>query len=76
MSRDADYLVDIVSSARLIVNYAEGVEREQFLRDTALQDSVIRRLEIIGEAAGRMSSEFRAGDPEVPWGSMTGCATG
>lgn len=72
MSRDSDYLVDIVSSARLIMAYVQGVEREQFLRDTGLQDSVIRRLEIIGEAAGRVSPEFRADHPEIPWGSMTG----
>lgn len=72
MSRDSDFLLDIVLSARLIVDYVQGVEREQFLQDTALQDSVIRRLEIVGEAAGRVSSEFRAVHPEIPWASMTG----
>ena len=72
MSRDSDYLTDIVLSARLILAYVEGVGQEQFFQDTRLQDSVIRRLEIIGEAAGRVSPEFRAGHPEIPWGSMTG----
>ena len=72
MSRDSDYLADVVLSARLILAYVEGVGQEQFFQDTKLQDSVIRRLEIIGEAAGRVSPEFRATHPEVPWGSMIG----
>ena len=72
MSRDSDYLTDIVLSARLVLDYVEGIGQEEFSQDTRLQDSVIRRLEIIGEAAGRVSSEFRTGHPDIPWGSMTG----
>ena len=53
MERDSVYLLDIVSSARMLRSYLEGVVLDEFLRDTQLQDSVIRRLEIIGEAAGR-----------------------
>lgn len=40
MGRDSEYLVDILASARLISTYVEGVRREQFLKDTRLQDSV------------------------------------
>ncbi len=72
MSRDPEYLTDIVSSARLILTYVEGVRREQFIRDTRLQDSVIRRIEIIGEAVRRLSSEFREQHPNVPWRAMMG----
>ncbi len=72
MVRDSEHLVDIVASARLISTYVAGIRREQFLKDTRLQDSVIRRLEIIGEAAGRLSPEFRERHPEIPWSAMTG----
>ena len=72
MGRDSEYLVDILASARLVSTYVAGVRREQFLKDTRLQDSVIRRLEIIGEAAGRLSPEFRERHPEIPWNAMTG----
>ena len=72
MNRDPEYLADIVSSARLILTYVEGVRREQFIRDTRLQDSVIRRIEIIGEAVRRLSSEFREQHPNVPWQAMMG----
>ena len=72
MSRDPEYLTDIVSSARLILTYVEGVQRERFIRDTRLQDSVIRRIEIIGEAVRRLSPGFRERHPNIPWQAMTG----
>ena len=37
-----------------------------------MQDSVIRRFEIIGEAAGRVSQRFRDENPNVPWSEMRG----
>ncbi len=72
MDRDSVYLLDIVSSAQMIRSYLEGVVLDEFLRDTKLQDSVIRRLEIIGEAAGRVSAQFREKHPEIPWSEMRG----
>ena len=65
MDRDAVYLLDMLASARKIRAYVEGVKRDEFLRDTRLQDSVVRRLEIIGEAAGRVSPEFRDKNPGI-----------
>ena len=63
MDRDVQYLLDILASARMIRSYVEGATRQEFLTDTKLQDSVIRRIEIIGEAAGRISSAFREEKP-------------
>ncbi len=54
MDHDAPHILDIIRSARLIGAYLEGVSRENFMRNVQLQDSVIRRIEIIGEAAGRL----------------------
>ena len=72
MDRDSGYLLDILSSARMIQSYIEGVVLDEFLGDTKLQDSVIRRLEIIGEAAGRVSTQFREEHPQIPWSKMRG----
>ena len=72
MDRDVQYLLDILASARMIQIYAEGVTRHEFLVDTQLQDSVIRRIEIIGEAAGRVSSSFRDENHEIPWNEIRG----
>ena len=72
MDRDAPHVLDIAASARLVRSYVEGVTREDFLRDVQLQDSVIRRLEIAGEAAGRVSMQFRKRHPAIPWARMIG----
>ena len=42
------------------------------MSDTKSQDSVIRRLEIIGEAARRISEETRKAYPNLPWREMIG----
>ena len=72
MDRDAPHVLDIAASARLVRSYVEGVTREDFMRDVQLQDSVIRRLEIAGEAARRVSAQFRERHPAIPWARMIG----
>ena len=72
MDRDAGSILDILESARTIRAYVAGVTRQEFLRNMQIQDSVIRRLEIIGEAAGRISPEFRDAHPEIQWSEIRG----
>ena len=70
MSRDREYLLDIVEAAKLAVSYLAGKSREEFLHDTQCQDAVIRRLEIIGQAVRRVSDETKDRLPGVPWSAM------
>ena len=72
MERDSALVLDIITSARLIRSYVEGVRMDEFLSNIQLQDSVIRRIEIIGEASGRISPQFREAHPEIPWQAMRG----
>lgn len=72
MLRDKEYLVDILESAKLAVTYVENKREEDFLEDTQCQDAVIRRFEIIGEAARRVSDETQGAYPDLPWGKMIG----
>ncbi|HEY3415805.1 MAG TPA: DUF86 domain-containing protein [Armatimonadota bacterium] len=70
-----DALADIYKSAEAAVRYVAGVTYEQFLTDEVLQDALIRRLEIIGEATKRYSQfapGIRAAHPEIPWRDMAG----
>jgi uncharacterized protein with HEPN domain len=54
----------------LALNYLEGQNKEAFFKDTQRQDAVIRRLEIIGEAAGRVSMATTTKFPNLPWKKM------
>ncbi len=67
MPRDVAYLLDILEAAKLAAAYKTN---EEFILDTQCQDAVIRRLEIIGEAARRISRETRASLPALPWAAM------
>ena len=70
MSRDSAYLLDIFKAAKLALGYLEGKTKEEFFKDTQCQDAVIRRLEIIGEAAGRVSVATTTKFPNLPWKKM------
>jgi uncharacterized protein with HEPN domain len=70
MPRDTAYLLDILEAAKLAVAYVSTKTKEEFLQDTQCQDAVIRRLEIIGEAARRISEGTRARLPHLPWSAM------
>ena len=71
-TRDHSYLLDIFDSARFAEEFVAGIEREFFMGDRLRQSAVIRELAIIGEAVKKLSTEFRAAHPEIPWAQMAG----
>ncbi|MBU2561759.1 MAG: DUF86 domain-containing protein [Nanoarchaeota archaeon] len=60
----------ILDSIVLVESYMKGVNKAKFLADNKVQDAVIRRLEIIGEAAKNVPSGFAAKNVGVPWSEM------
>ena len=72
MQRDPAYFFDILDSAKLAVNYLSGISYKEFVGNIAIQDAVIRRIEIIGEASGRISSESKKKYNSLPWNEMKG----
>ena len=71
MSRDDTYLVDILESAKIALDYTFDKTWDEFYEDIQCQDAVVRRIEIIGEAARRVSQETRDKYPQIPWREMT-----
>lgn len=72
MWRDSAYLLDMLVNARRVLRYMSGADRERLERDDVLQDAVVRRLQIIGEAARKVSPETRQTHPEIPWERVIG----
>lgn len=65
-------LEHMLESIRLVGLYLEGVDKAVFLTSPQLQDSICRRLEIIGEAAARLPAGFTAQHDHVPWAKIRG----
>jgi uncharacterized protein with HEPN domain len=72
MRRNEAYLLDILIAARRAMSYMEGSSRAEFEQNEMLQDAIIRPLEIIGEAASRVSEDYQEAHPEIPWHKMIG----
>lgn len=68
------YIEDILKSIEILSEYLAEIDssREAFDNNQKLQDAVIRRLEIIGEATKRLESDFKKQYPDVPWRKMAG----
>jgi len=62
----------MLAAGQLILSYVAGKAKADFRTDTQCQDAVIRRFEIIGEAARRLSDDTRASLPQLPWDAMIG----
>jgi hypothetical protein len=61
--RDAGYLWDMREAARDCIDFVKEATYEQFGADKMMRSAVERRLEILGEAAGRISEAFQAAHP-------------
>ncbi len=71
-SREAGYLWDMLQAARRLQKFTVDLSYEAYLESILVQSAVERQLEILGEAARRMSDAFRQEHPEIPWSSIIG----
>jgi uncharacterized protein with HEPN domain len=65
-------LDDILDAIHKIQNYTADIDFTEFSKDTKTQDAVIRNLEIIGEAAGRLQEPVRVVSPDIEWRKIVG----
>ena len=72
MPRDDAILLDIVNAARLIQSFIQDQTKEAFLNDLKTQSAVLHQVTVMGEAAKRLSQEFRERHPILPWSLMAG----
>ena len=72
MQRDLQFLLDMLQSAELIMTYTAQCSKDEFVENVQLQDSVIRRLLIIAEAARRVSEATRLSLPNISWQEING----
>ena len=55
-----------------VQNMVTGVTFDEFSPESMLRMAVERAIELVGEAASRVSMEFREQNPQIPWRAMIG----
>jgi len=66
------YTEDIVTSIEKIELYLDEQDLDDFLKNSEKQDAVIRNLEIIGEAAGKIPDTIRENSQTIEWRKIVG----
>ncbi len=72
MQWDLQFLLDRLQSAELITTYIAQCSKDELVANVQLQDSVIRRLLVIAEAARRVSEATRQTLPTISWQEING----
>jgi uncharacterized protein with HEPN domain len=70
--RDAGYLWDMREAAPDCLDFVKEATYAQFSENKMMHSAVERRLEILGEAASRVSGAFQADHLELPWKEIKG----
>lgn len=71
-ARDRGRLEDIIEYSNNVSTFIEGVSFEEFQKDIRTYYSVMKNVEIVGEAAYMLSKAFKAAHPQTPWKVVQG----
>jgi len=72
MKNDRMYLEHILESIIQVQEYIRGISKGDFISSPIIRDAVVRRMEIIGEAAKNVSTATKRKNRPVPWKKMAG----
>lgn len=73
MRKDPKIFIEhILESIENIQEYIRGLNKDEFLNSRQIQDAVIRRIEVIGEAVKNIPLEIRQRYPEIQWKKIAG----
>lgn len=73
MKKDPKIFIEhILESIARIEEYTKEITKDEFLSSEKIQDAVIRRIEVIGEAVKNILDEIKQKYPNVPWRKIVG----
>lgn len=72
MSRDQQSIQDLWNAAQEILNFAAGMTYDSLKVDRRTQAAILYEIVVLGEAANRLSPEFRAQHSTIPWKDIIG----
>ena len=69
---DQHRIQHMLEASRQAISFIEGRQRSHLNTDAQLRLALLRALEVIGEAANKVTPETRAAHPEIPWSKVIG----
>jgi uncharacterized protein with HEPN domain len=69
---DRVYIQHMIDNSNKAINFVQNISREDFNNDEKLRLALTHLLQVIGEAARRISPEFRSNYPQIPWKGIVG----
>ena len=66
------YLKDILAELESVETFVAGMDLGEFSADDKTASAVVRKFEIIGEAAKNIPEDIRRRYPKIPWKEMAG----
>ena len=69
---DRLFLGHMLDTLDRIAELVARTNKAEFDQDWVIQSALMRELEVLGEAAGRLSPEFVKAHLEIPWREITG----
>ena len=73
--RDRERLEHILAAIDRVARYTSGKTYDDLVADDMMYYAVVKNIEIIGEAANMLTSDFQNVHPEVPWKKVRVCET-
>lgn len=70
--KDKERLLHMIAAIDRILRYTEGKSYEDLVNDDMMYYAVIKNIEIIGEAANMLTTEFQTTHPDTPWKMVKG----
>lgn len=72
MRHDDAYLLDMLLAAREARKLTADLTFASFEQNRMAQLAILKTVEIVGEAAARVSTEYKDTHPEIPWSGIVG----
>ncbi|MEL6351432.1 MAG: HepT-like ribonuclease domain-containing protein [Cyanobacteria bacterium J06627_28] len=65
--RDAGYIWDMLQAIKHIRQFTQGLSYDDYVSSHLIQSAVERKLEILGEAAGKVSKQLQTTQTGIDW---------
>jgi uncharacterized protein with HEPN domain len=72
IKNDAIYIEHVLECIKKIKEFTRGMTKDDFFNNIAIQDAVIRNIEVIGEATKKLSKNMTQKHTDIPWSDMAG----